>query len=149
MLNIKMEPSDILKRVAELTISNPVNKLVIPRKNYAYFNTFKETPLHERITTSQKIKKKYRGRVPIIVDSSDNIEFEKYKYIVSLESTVGEFLYELKRRIKLNPCESIFLLTNNTLLSNSDNISVIYKQFKSVDEFLYIIVSKENVFGVL
>lgn len=57
-LNIKIKPINILKRVTELTISNPINKLVIPRKNYAYFNTFKETPLHERITTSHKIKKK-------------------------------------------------------------------------------------------
>lgn len=149
MLDIKIKPWDIFKRVSELTISEPINRIVTSRKNYEYFKKFKETPLHERITTSQKIKQKYPGRVPIIVDSFEDIEFEKYKYIVSLESTVGEFLYELKKRLKLNSRESIFLLTNNTLLSNSDSISIIYKKFKSVDDFLYIIVSKENVFGVL
>lgn len=116
--------------------------------NYEYITEFKKTPLQERIDTSNKIMQKYTNRVPIIVDCTNDIEIDKKKYIVSIDLTIGEFLYTIKKRIKLEPHESIFLLTNNMLLNNTETINSVYSKFKAVDGFLYIIISKENVFGI-
>ena len=116
--------------------------------NYKYITEFKKTPLQERIDTSNKIMQKYTNRVPISVDCTNKIELDKKKYIVSIDLTIGEFLYTIKKRIKLESHESIFLLTNNMLLNNTENINSVYSKFKAVDGFLYIIISKENVFGI-
>jgi len=123
--------------------NNPLKDL-----NYEYITEFKKTPLQERIDTSNQIMQKYTNRVPIIIDCTNNIELDKKKYIVSIDLTVGQFLYTIKKRIKLESHESIFLLTNNMLLNNTENISLVYSKFKAVDGFLYIIISKENVFGI-
>ena len=66
---------------------------------------FKERlTLEERIQESERIKEKYADRIPVIVErtSSSNLpELDKHKFLVPNTLTVGQFLYVIRKRIKL------------------------------------------------
>lgn len=115
--------------------------------NYLYINEFRKQTLEERIKLSEKIICKYNKRIPIIVDCKKEIILDKKKYIVPNDLTVSQFMYCLKKRIKLSSEQSIFLLCNNKLMINSDLINNIYNKEKDTDGFLYIIICLENTFG--
>ena len=114
---------------------------------YPYIKEFKNQKLEFRIQTSDKILLKYKERVPIIADCKQGININKNKYIVPRDLTIGQFLYILKKRINIEPTQSIFLISNNVLLINTDTIATVYNKFKDEDGFLYICISLENTFG--
>ena len=68
---------------------------------------FKEKfTLEERIAESSKITAKYIDRVPIVVEAKPNAnlaDLDKHKYLVPKEMTVGQFLYVIRKRLKLKP----------------------------------------------
>lgn len=115
--------------------------------DYPYIKEFKNQKLEFRIQTSDKILLKYKERVPIIADCKAGISIDKNKYIVPRDLTIGQFLYILKKRINIEPTQSIFLICNNILLINTETIASIYNKFKDEDGFLYICISLENTFG--
>ena len=106
-------------------------------------------------------------------DRSDIPDIDKKKYLVPADLTVGQFVYVIRKRIKLSPEKAIFIFINNVLpptgtackmmssycmlLSNLQMVCVyicsaalmsnIYEEQKDVDGFLYITYSGENTFG--
>ena len=115
-------------------------------------NKYKESnTLEKRITESSKIKLKYPTRIPIICEQSNNTklpDIDKNKFLVPGDLTMGQFLYVIRKRIKLSPEEAMFAYVNNSILpTTSSPVSVIYDEFKDEDGFLYIIYSGENTFG--
>jgi GABA(A) receptor-associated protein len=56
-------------------------------------------------------------------------------------------MYIIKKRLKLQPDEAIFLFVNNKMMSISQTIMNIYYYEKDPDGFLYIKYSKESIFG--
>ena len=74
---------------------------------------------------------------------------DKHKYLVPRDLTVGQFIYVVRKRIHLPPNSALFLFVgeHNTLLPNSAYMDEIYDRYKNLDGFLYIMYSKENVFG--
>jgi hypothetical protein len=108
----------------------------------------------ERCSESFRILCKYPSYVPIIVDyvnfgSYNNI---KNKFLVSKDSTLSEFLYSIRKQLKLNPYEAIFIYFDNILIENSKTMGEIYNNYllknkSSDDKFLYATVSKETTFG--
>ena len=62
--------------------------------------------------------------------------------------TMSQFLFMVRRRIKLEPSEAMFLMVNHsTLVNGSALISKIYEDHKDSDGFLYMIYTSENTFG--
>lgn len=116
-------------------------------EKYEYIIKFKKQKLEERIQISDKIKLKYKNRIPIIVDSDKDIKLDKNKYIVPDNLNIGQFIYILKKRISIKAEQSIFLLCNNILVSNTELIRNLYNKNKEYDGFLYIIIALENTFG--
>jgi len=116
-------------------------------EDYEYINQFRKQKLEERIKVSQKILLKYPERVPIIVDCKKEINLDKNKYIVPNDLTIGQFMYILKKRINISDKQSIFLLCNNQLITNTECINILYEKQKDYDGFLYIIITLENTFG--
>ena len=116
-----------------------------------YYSKFKNTyNLYERIDESSKIKKKYPNKIPIICEknySRDNPDIDKNKYLIDYDSTIGNFVFAIRKRIKIYPGEAIFLLVGNNMLSNSSTIGDIYNKYRDIDGYLYITYSKENTFG--
>ena len=70
-----------------------------------------------------------------------------FRYLVPSDLTVGQFVYVIRKRIKLEPEKAIFIFVNNTLPSTAALMSQIYKDHKDEDGFLYVTYSGENTFG--
>ena len=115
--------------------------------NYKYINKFREKSLAERKNTSDMIKFKYINRVPIIVDCTDKITLDKNKYIVPNDLSIAQFIFIIKKRLKINPSDAIFITCNNKLINSNTTIEYVYNKEMSDDGFLYFIISLENVFG--
>ena len=112
---------------------------------------FKDCHSHEeRSNESKKIMNRYPERIPIIVEKAKGCRLaniSKNKYLAPKDMTMSQFLFMVRRRIKLEPSEAIFLMVNRTLVSGSQPISKIYEDHKDSDGFLYMIYTSENTFG--
>ena len=141
--------SNIIKNTISEHIENISNcsKINIIYKNYPFICTFQNQDLEERKKSSESIIKKYPKSVPIIVDCKSDIGLDKNKYIVLKTLTIDQFMYTLRKKIKIDSSKSIFLLCNNTMISNNQMIINIYNKHHHLDGFLYIILTLENVFG--
>ena len=108
--------------------------------------------LSDRQTESSRIRNKYPDRVPIIceksIQSSKNLpDLDKSKYLVPCDLTVGQFMFVIRKRIKLPSEQAIFLFVNGTIPSTSTILDSLYDANRDEDGFLYITYSGENTFG--
>ena len=106
--------------------------------------------LKKRKSESTRIKLKYPKRIPIICEKMKNSnvpDIDKNKYLVPMDLTIGQFLYVIRKRIKLQPEKALFLFINNTIPASSQLLSNMYKDNQDEDGFLYIVYSSENTFG--
>ncbi|KAI9139238.1 microtubial binding protein [Paraphysoderma sedebokerense] len=131
-----------------------------------------EHPFEKRKAEAERIRQKYPDRIPVIcekVEKSDIATIDKKKYLVPADLTVGQFVYVIRKRIKLSPEKALFIFVNNgilyyfiaslrftiinvsielgTLPPSAALMSLIYEQYKDEDGFLYITYSGENTFG--
>lgn len=109
-----------------------------------------EHDLEKRKSEAARIREKYPDRIPVIVekaDKSDIVDIDKKKYLVPADLTVGQFVYVIRKRIKLSPEKAIFIFVNNVLPPTAALMSSIYDDHKDADGFLYVTYSGENTFG--
>ena len=110
----------------------------------------KENCFDDRVCESSRIREKYPNRIPIIVekaDGSDIEEIDKHKYLVPTDLTVGQFMYVIRKRIKLSSEKSIFLFCNEMMPPTGSILAQIYENNKDEDGFLYFKYTGENTFG--
>jgi len=109
-----------------------------------------EHSFEKRQAEAQRIREKYPERIPVIVEKaekSDIADIDKQKYLVPADLTVGQFVYVIRKRIKLSPEKAIFIFVNNVLPPTAALVSAVYEEHKDEDGFLYITYSGENTFG--
>ncbi|KAJ0575062.1 putative autophagy protein Atg8 ubiquitin [Helianthus annuus] len=107
-------------------------------------------PPEKRRAESTRIRDKYPDRVPVIVERaerSDLADIDKNKYLVPADLTVGQFVYVVRKRIKLSAEKAIFVFVKNMLPPTAALMSAIYEENKDEDGFLYMTYSGENTFG--
>jgi GABA(A) receptor-associated protein len=111
----------------------------------------KEHPFIKRKEEAIRMLQKYPDRIPVIVQRSDgnsNIpDIDRKKYLVPSDLTMGQFIYIIRKRIKLKPEQAIFTFVNKNIPSSNHLISQIYKEHKDSDNFLYVEITGENIFG--
>lgn len=98
----------------------------------------------------QRVHEKYPTRIPVIIEKSVDskiADIDKIKFLVPDDQTIGQFIYIIRKRIKLKPTEAIFVFVNNTLPRTSDLLKTVYNENKDADGFLYLTYSGENTFG--
>ena len=104
-----------------------------------------------RIQECSRILNKHPDRIPIIVckdkRSTTLQDIDKHKYLVPKDMHLSQFIYVIRKRIKLKPEQTIFVTVNNELCSNNSTLEEIYNTYKNKDGFLYIEYSSENTFG--
>ena len=114
-------------------------------------NIFKKKHTYEkRIQESNNIMIKYPDRIPIIVEKYKDCnlqEIDKCKFLVPKDMSIGQFVYIIRKRIKLDSTQTLFIMINNKLPSSSKLVSQIYDNDKDEDGFLYVIYTNENTFG--
>ena len=76
-----------------------------------------EHPLERRKSEAERIR---AGplRIPVICEKSDRSDIpdiDKKKYLVPADLTVGQFIYVIRKRIKLPPERAIFIFVNNVI----------------------------------
>jgi GABA(A) receptor-associated protein len=110
----------------------------------------KAHPFEKRKAEANRIRSKYPDRIPVIVEraeKSDIADIDKKKYLVPSDLTIGQFVYVIRKRIKLTPEKAIFIFVNNTLPPTAAMVSQIYKEHQDEDGFLYCTYSGESTFG--
>jgi len=97
---------------------------------------------------------KYPDRVPVIVQrskgrSQDAIpDIDKHKFLVPQDLSAGQFIYVIRKRIKLDSIQALYLFCGTGILPpTSVMISDLYHSHKDEDGFLYISYAGENTFG--
>ena len=112
---------------------------------------FQKINIEKRKAESQRIKLKYPDRVPVIVfkDSNSSLQqINRYKYLIPDDLTLAQFMQVIRKKIKIDHQKAIFIFTEgNKLVKISDLLSIIYKQHKNADGFLYLTYYEENTFG--
>jgi len=107
--------------------------------------------LQHRSQEATRIRKTYPDRLPLIVEPGESCKLpkiDKRKYLVPPDLTVGQFIYVIRKRIKLSSAEAVYLFVNdNTLLPSCDLMQNVYNMYKNEDGFLYFTYHGESTFG--
>jgi GABA(A) receptor-associated protein len=116
------------------------------------FRFKKKHTFYKRLDESYRIKNKYPDKVPIIVEkqkgNSEIPDIDRNKYLVPNDITMAEFMYVIRKRIKISPDKSIYLFVENLgLVPTSMHIQQVYSQAQNKDGFLYIKYCGESTFG--
>ncbi|CAO3619121.1 unnamed protein product [Mucor fragilis] len=85
-----------------------------------------EHPFEKRKAEAERIRQKYPDRIPVIcekVEKSDIPTIDKKKYLVPADLTVGQFVYVIRKRIKLSPEKAIFIFVNEILPPTAGKLS--------------------------
>ncbi|WZZ66528.1 hypothetical protein YC2023_077898 [Brassica napus] len=109
-----------------------------------------DNDFEKRKAEAGRILEKYPDRIPVIVEKaekSDIPDIDKKKYLVPSDLTVGQFVYVIRKRIKLSAEKAIFIFVDNVLPPTGEIMSSVYEEKKDQDGFLYITYSGENTFG--
>lgn len=109
-------------------------------------------PFNERKLESSRIRAKYPDRVPIICEKSsrNNVllpDLDKSKYLVPQDLTIGQFMYVIRKRLKLDPSEALYLFASGHIVTGCSTCGMAYDDYKDADGFLYLKYSKESTFG--
>lgn len=110
----------------------------------------KLSTFEKRKNESNRIINKHPERVPVVVckNYGDNLPtIDKQKFLVPKDMSIGQFMYVIRKRIKLEADQALFVLVNNSLQTSTKIMEEIYQDCKDEDGFLYIIYSSENTFG--
>ncbi|XP_009375763.1 autophagy-related protein 8f [Pyrus x bretschneideri] len=114
-------------------------------------SSFKQAhEFEKRQAEASRIREKYSDRIPVIVEKaerSDIPNIDRKKYLVPADLTVGQFVYVIRKRIKLSAEKAIFIFVDDVLPATGAIMSTIYDEKKDADGFLYVTYSGENTFG--
>ena len=118
---------------------NHLNKVCEYKKKYT---------LEERKQKSKDILNKYPDRIPIICYTSPELpELKNCKFLVNEDLSYTNFMFNIRKNIKLTEGQSIYIFIGNKLLSSSLLFKEIYSKYKEEDGFLYAYICSENTFG--
>ncbi|CAF2130029.1 unnamed protein product [Brassica rapa] len=116
----------------------------------AFDHVFSFEPSEKRSAEAARIREKYSDRIPVIVEKAEKSDIptiDKKKYLVPADLTVGQFVYVIRKRIKLSSEKAIFIFVDNVLPPTGALMSAVYEEKKDDDGFLYVTYSGENTFG--
>lgn len=104
----------------------------------------------KRKMESARIRSKYPDRIPVICEKAAKAsvpDIDKKKYLVPSDLTVGQFVYVIRKRIKLPAEQAIFIFVNGNIPPNAALMSAIFDEHADADGFLYVTYSGESTFG--
>lgn len=122
---------------------------------------FHSLPFEQRKRESERVLKKYEGKVPIIIEPANKRQPAMKtgsKYLVSADMTVQSLMYFVRKRIpSLQVHEALWLFSiqyesgvktpRTSVVPTSQSLGAVYHSNKSDDGFVYIHYSLENTFG--
>jgi len=108
-----------------------------------------ENNFDKRFNESTRILKKYPEKIPIICERHNNSipKLDRCKFLVPRNLLISEFMFLLRKRLKLTPDKAVYLFIKNNLVSGSEIILKAYDEYSDDDGFLYISYGGESTFG--
>ena len=108
--------------------------------------------LENRTRECKRILLKYPERIPIICEKNNTFnvdcpEIDKNKYLVPNDLSVAQFMFVIRKRMKVKPEVALFLFVRGNIPAGSAHMCDIYDLYKDTDGYLYITYSFENTFG--
>lgn len=108
--------------------------------------------LERRQAECKNLREKYPERVPLIIEKNPRDKIlpnpPKTKYLVPGDLSVGQFIMVIRRSIKMDSRQSLFLFVNEKLPPASMLISEVYAEHKDPDDgLLYCTISCLETFG--
>jgi GABA(A) receptor-associated protein len=106
--------------------------------------------LEKRQKESSRIRTKFPDRIPVIVEKHEKSamqDLDKKKFLVPEDLTLGQFMYVLRKRVKMDSKQAIYLFVNGGLIPVNTLLIDIYEKNKDIDNFLYCTISLEDTFG--
>lgn len=113
-------------------------------------HSFKDKYSFERRKNdSETVLAKYPNRVPVIIErfGEDVPNIDRSKYLVPDDLTMANFMYVIRKRIKLEPEKAIYLFVNGKVLAGMETMNSVYDKYRDEDGFLYMTYSGESTFG--
>jgi GABA(A) receptor-associated protein len=109
----------------------------------------KERTFNERSKESQLMCSRYPNRIPVIVQKRKEhiVTIDKRKFMTPRDLNMAQFVFVIRKRLKMKSTEAIFLFTGNTLVQANATLGEIYEKHHDHDGFLYITYDFENAFG--
>jgi GABA(A) receptor-associated protein len=111
----------------------------------------KQHSIEKRKEESSRILSKYENKIPLIVlrDKNSKLpDIDRYKFLAPDDITLGQFIFVVRKRIKIDDTETLFFFVNdNVLVNTSQTMHTIYDSHKDEDGFIYLTYCSENVFG--
>jgi GABA(A) receptor-associated protein len=103
----------------------------------------------KRLNESSTITEKYPERVPIICERiCKNVpELNRKKYLCPRDLSFANFMYVIRKRMKLESEKALYLFVNDKMIPCSKVLGEIYEKEKNKDGFLYIRYGGETTFG--
>jgi GABA(A) receptor-associated protein len=142
--------------------------------NWQYKN---EHSLEQRRFESERIRRRYPDRIPVIVQPSSSsstlsspslfrsftssstsssscheatlTRLENEKFLVPSELSFGQFAYNIRRRLRLRAEHALFFYigSHGKQPMLSSAMEVLYNEHKDLDGFMYVCYADEKVFG--
>jgi len=94
--------------------------------------------------------KKFPKKIPCVVlkhKSSNLPNIDKHKYLVPDDITFGQFFYIIRKRLKLDSSQALFLFINNQLPPTNMLMSHLFEEQKNSNGYLELFYMEESVFG--
>ena len=106
----------------------------------------------DRKRESTHMREKYPDRVCIICEkgakSGDVPDIDKNKFLVPTTLTVGQFIFIVRKKIKVAPSKAIFVFVESKVLPPVSMTMIdLYVKHKHADGLLYLTYATENTFG--
>ena len=80
-------------------------------------------------------------------DESSDFDLERRKYLIPKDITLGNFVTYIRKCIKLNKNEAMFVLVKGVLPPVSATMETLYSTHVNDDRLLHLVLKKENTFG--
>jgi GABA(A) receptor-associated protein len=90
-----------------------------------------------------KLREKYPDRIPVVVNTTDDLVINRSKYLVPQDLTLGEFIIVLRKRINIKACEAIYMFINGKIYPSNMQLKTICGE----NNFINVSVAKESTFG--
>ena len=116
-----------------------------PKPSKSNYNFKLHYSFGDRRQESIRIMQKYKNKIPVIVEKSDQSDIEdidKHKFLFSRSSCFGDIATVIRKRLGATSSQHIYFYINNNKVPNiSDNLGNLYKKYRDKDLFLYITYS--------
>ena len=107
--------------------------------------------LEVRTREAARIKAKFQDRIPVVVEQAAGVRsvppIDRSRFLVPADLTLGQFMYVIRKRVKLSADQAIFIFANSHIPSSSMQMSEVAAEHGDVDGFLYLVYAGESTFG--